>query len=180
MSHIPERFIVRKPSSPPPIPRPTAMTPLLARPQSPTLSSPPMSPRVPRQYTRSQNPVLPHPHYEQKTHWIDYLGGGSHAIWHLFIVLAMYQHRTGMRDLRGGVDGLGCLALWLYSDRHIHTLSTRSLYVDVLHSLSWVLSQSSLFSSFLGHVREARINVLVFRVRREPISIYHAYNKYGE
>jgi len=41
--------------------------------------------------------------------WTDWLGGGSHAIWHAFIVLAIYQHKRGMREMRGGVSGEGCL-----------------------------------------------------------------------
>ncbi|TDL26076.1 HlyIII-domain-containing protein [Rickenella mellea] len=32
-----------------------------------------------------------------------WLGGGSHAIWHGFIVLAIYQHKWAMEELRGGV-----------------------------------------------------------------------------
>ncbi|EJD03196.1 HlyIII-domain-containing protein [Fomitiporia mediterranea MF3/22] len=42
-------------------------------------------------------------------HWTDWLGGGSHAIWHAFIVLAIYQHRWGMVEMRAGVDGEGCV-----------------------------------------------------------------------
>jgi adiponectin receptor len=47
---------------------------------------------------------------ERVAHWTDWLGGGSHAIWHAFIVLAIYQHKSGMRELRMGVDGSSCLA----------------------------------------------------------------------
>lgn len=43
--------------------------------------------------------------------WTDWLGGGSHAIWHLCIVVAIFQHRSGMRGLRGGVNGEGCVLL---------------------------------------------------------------------
>lgn len=39
----------------------------------------------------------------------DWLGGGSHAIWHAFIVLAIYQHKWGMREMKAGVGGEGCL-----------------------------------------------------------------------
>ena len=41
--------------------------------------------------------------------WTDWIGGGSHAIWHAFIVLAIYQHKWSMRDMRLGVGGEGCL-----------------------------------------------------------------------
>jgi adiponectin receptor len=37
-----------------------------------------------------------------RTRWADTLGGGSHAIWHVLIVRAIYQHKTGMRAMRGG------------------------------------------------------------------------------
>jgi adiponectin receptor len=33
---------------------------------------------------------------------VDALGGGSHAIWHVLIVRAIYQHKMGMRAMRGG------------------------------------------------------------------------------
>jgi adiponectin receptor len=36
------------------------------------------------------------------TRRLDALGGGSHAIWHGFIVLAIYQHKKGMSSLRAG------------------------------------------------------------------------------
>jgi len=35
-------------------------------------------------------------------HWLDWFGGGSHAIWHLFIVLAISQHKAAMGQLKGG------------------------------------------------------------------------------
>jgi len=38
--------------------------------------------------------------------WIDYLGGGSHAIWHAFIVLAISQHRTAMSAFKQGIEGI--------------------------------------------------------------------------
>ncbi|KAJ6625748.1 hemolysin-III related-domain-containing protein [Mycena sp. CBHHK59/15] len=34
--------------------------------------------------------------------WVDWVGGGSHAIWHVFIVLAMQQHGAGLRSLKTG------------------------------------------------------------------------------
>ena len=39
----------------------------------------------------------------------DWLGGGSHAIWHVFIVLGIYSHKWGMRELKAGVGGEICL-----------------------------------------------------------------------
>jgi len=38
--------------------------------------------------------------------WIDKLGGGSHAIWHGFIVLAISQHRAALDLLEGGLGGM--------------------------------------------------------------------------
>ena len=35
--------------------------------------------------------------------WLDWLGGGSHAIWHVFIVLAIRLHRLGMEDMKAGI-----------------------------------------------------------------------------
>lgn len=35
--------------------------------------------------------------------WLDWLGGGSHAIWHAFIVLAISQHKWAMAELKRGV-----------------------------------------------------------------------------
>lgn len=40
---------------------------------------------------------------ERLSHWLDWCGGGSHAIWHAFIVLAISQHRTAMASLRDGI-----------------------------------------------------------------------------
>jgi adiponectin receptor len=37
------------------------------------------------------------------SHWLDWCGGGSHAIWHAFIVLAISQHRTAIASLRNGI-----------------------------------------------------------------------------
>jgi adiponectin receptor len=36
-------------------------------------------------------------------HWLDWLGGGSHAIWHAWIVLAISQHRHAMREFQHGI-----------------------------------------------------------------------------
>ncbi|KAH7920145.1 HlyIII-domain-containing protein [Leucogyrophana mollusca] len=38
------------------------------------------------------------------SHWLDWCGGGSHAIWHGFIVLAISQHRAAISSLRGGIE----------------------------------------------------------------------------
>jgi adiponectin receptor len=38
-------------------------------------------------------------------HWLDYIGGGSHAIWHAFIVLAISQHKAAIGHMR---KGIGC------------------------------------------------------------------------
>jgi adiponectin receptor len=44
--------------------------------------------------------------YLSKHHkWMDWLGGGSHAIWHGFIVLAISQHRTAMSAFKQGIEG---------------------------------------------------------------------------
>ncbi|KAF8198092.1 hemolysin-III related-domain-containing protein [Pholiota molesta] len=37
---------------------------------------------------------------------LDMVGGGSHAIWHCFIVLAVSQHRTAMAHMKGGLECL--------------------------------------------------------------------------
>ena len=47
---------------------------------------------------------------ERIARWTDWLGGGSHAIWHAFIVLAIYQHKWGMRAMKTGVAGGSCLS----------------------------------------------------------------------
>ncbi|KAI0645744.1 HlyIII-domain-containing protein [Trametes meyenii] len=36
-------------------------------------------------------------------HWLDWLGGGSHAIWHVCIVLAISLHKQGMEAMKAGV-----------------------------------------------------------------------------
>jgi adiponectin receptor len=38
--------------------------------------------------------------------YLDFFGGGSHAIWHCFIVLAITQHQHGMQFMK---DGVQCL-----------------------------------------------------------------------
>ncbi|KAI6169330.1 hemolysin-III related-domain-containing protein [Pisolithus thermaeus] len=40
---------------------------------------------------------------ERFSHYLDWCGGGSHAIWHAFIVLAIKQHREAIASLRNGV-----------------------------------------------------------------------------
>lgn len=47
-----------------------------------------------------ENMLGAHPRWR----WLDHLGGGSHAIWHGFIVLAISQHRAAIADLRRGVQ----------------------------------------------------------------------------
>jgi len=42
------------------------------------------------------------------SHWLDFCGGGSHAIWHAFIVLAISQHRAAISAMR---QGIGCPAV---------------------------------------------------------------------
>ncbi|KAH7888863.1 hemolysin-III related-domain-containing protein [Phlebopus sp. FC_14] len=41
---------------------------------------------------------------DRYSHWLDWCGGGSHAIWHAFIVLAISQHRTAIVALRNGIQ----------------------------------------------------------------------------
>ena len=35
--------------------------------------------------------------------WLDWLGGGSHAIWHVFIVLVICLHKQGMEVMKSGI-----------------------------------------------------------------------------
>lgn len=42
-------------------------------------------------------------------HWLDWLGGGSHAIWHVCIVLAISLHKRGMEVMKSGI-GEACAA----------------------------------------------------------------------
>jgi hypothetical protein len=42
------------------------------------------------------------------SHWLDYIGGGSHAIWHAFIVLAISQHRAAIARMRNGIECGNC------------------------------------------------------------------------
>ncbi|KAI6046128.1 hemolysin-III related-domain-containing protein [Pisolithus marmoratus] len=44
---------------------------------------------------------------ERFSHYLDWCGGGSHAIWHAFIVLAIKQHREAIALLRNGVPCQG-------------------------------------------------------------------------
>ncbi|TFY80904.1 hypothetical protein EWM64_g3112 [Hericium alpestre] len=48
-----------------------------------------------------------HPRWQPSLAW---LGGGSHAIWHVFVVVAISQHRAGMTSMKGGIDGAVCVA----------------------------------------------------------------------
>ncbi|KAG0707089.1 hemolysin-III related-domain-containing protein [Suillus ampliporus] len=41
---------------------------------------------------------------ERHSHWLDWCGGGSHAIWHIFIVIAIGQHHAAIAELRHGVQ----------------------------------------------------------------------------
>jgi len=43
------------------------------------------------------------------SHWLDYIGCGSHAIWHAFIVLAISQHRAAIAGMRKGIECGNCL-----------------------------------------------------------------------
>ncbi len=38
-------------------------------------------------------------------HWLDWLGGGSHAIWHVCIVAAISLHKQGMGAMKSGIGG---------------------------------------------------------------------------
>ncbi|KZT18073.1 HlyIII-domain-containing protein [Neolentinus lepideus HHB14362 ss-1] len=44
---------------------------------------------------------------ERAARWLDWVGGGSHAIWHVFIVLAIWQHRQAMGVLKEGIGWVG-------------------------------------------------------------------------
>lgn len=41
-----------------------------------------------------------------ETHWLDWLGGGSHAIWHVCIVCAISLHRHAMDGMKAGVGAV--------------------------------------------------------------------------
>ena len=38
-----------------------------------------------------------------QVHWLDWLGGGSHAIWHVCIVIAISLHRNAMDHMKLGI-----------------------------------------------------------------------------
>ncbi|KAJ3556335.1 hypothetical protein NM688_g2086 [Phlebia brevispora] len=38
-----------------------------------------------------------------RTHWIDWLGGGSHAIWHVCIVGGIILHKRALEKMQGGI-----------------------------------------------------------------------------
>ena len=59
------------------------------------------------------HPDLDHTrHAYSKWRWIDYIGGGGHALWHIFIIVAILCHRSGLRGLMGGPAGERCHAPW--------------------------------------------------------------------
>ncbi|KAG2113336.1 hemolysin-III related-domain-containing protein [Suillus cothurnatus] len=41
---------------------------------------------------------------ERYSHWLDWCGGGSHAIWHIFIVIAIGQHHAAIAEFRQGIE----------------------------------------------------------------------------
>jgi len=41
---------------------------------------------------------------ERYSHWLDWCGGGSHAIWHVFIVIAIGQHHAAIAEFRRGIE----------------------------------------------------------------------------
>lgn len=36
-------------------------------------------------------------------HWLDRVGGGSHALWHIFIIFGLILWRQGLRSVKAGV-----------------------------------------------------------------------------
>jgi len=46
-----------------------------------------------------------------KSRWIDWIGGGSHAIWHVSIVAAILLHRNAIPELAKGIMG-ECCDVW--------------------------------------------------------------------
>jgi len=40
-----------------------------------------------------------------------WIGGGSHAIWHMCIVLAISLHRSGLGLMTHGINGGSCFAV---------------------------------------------------------------------
>ena len=37
-------------------------------------------------------------------HWLDWVGGGSHGIWHMFVVLAICMHQRAFPMLKLGIE----------------------------------------------------------------------------
>ena len=63
------------------------------------------------EFDHPDHPVVDHTRYaHSKWRWIDYIGGGSHAVWHIFIVVAILLHRAGMPGLMIGPAGERCHA----------------------------------------------------------------------
>lgn len=57
-------------------------------------------------------PVIDHSRYaHSKWRWVDYIGGGSHALWHILITVAILFHRAGLPKLMAGPAGERCDAL---------------------------------------------------------------------
>ncbi|CAL1706688.1 unnamed protein product [Somion occarium] len=43
-------------------------------------------------------------------HWLDWVGGGSHAIWHICVVLGVVFHRDALQELKNGfIPGQACV-----------------------------------------------------------------------
>ena len=40
---------------------------------------------------------------EGKPHWLDWLGGGSHALWHICVVLGVAFHKAALQELKKGI-----------------------------------------------------------------------------
>jgi len=63
------------------------------------------------EFDHPDRPVMDYAgHGRPKWRWIDYIGGGSHAVWHIFIVVAVLSHRAGMPGLMVGPAGERCHA----------------------------------------------------------------------
>ncbi|KAK7692479.1 hypothetical protein QCA50_004104 [Cerrena zonata] len=46
---------------------------------------------------------------EGKPHWLDWLGGGSHALWHICVVLGVAFHKAALQELKKGfIPGSVC------------------------------------------------------------------------
>jgi adiponectin receptor len=47
-------------------------------------------------------------HHWHKARWTNWIGGGSHAIWHISIVVAIWLHRSAITALSEGLSGEIC------------------------------------------------------------------------